>query len=74
MLMMPRELAVVEFAFHDAWADFRIDTIGVDGKLGFGGLAIGEGKLNTYVALSQISQLHAEIDLTALSLSLTFLK
>lgn len=64
-----REPAVVEFAFHDAWADFRIDAIGADDKIGFGRLAVGEGELNTYVGLSQIGRLLAEMDLNALSLS-----
>jgi hypothetical protein len=31
-------------------------AIGADDKIGFGGLAVGKGELNTYVALSQIGR------------------
>lgn len=51
-------------------ADFRIDAISADDKIGFGGLAVGEGELNTYVGISQIGRLLAEMDLLSLDLDL----
>lgn len=61
------EPAVVEFAFHDAWVNFRIGGIGADNQIGFGGLAVGEGELDTCIIPSQIGHFHAEMDLNALS-------
>jgi hypothetical protein len=61
------EFAVVEFAFHNMWVDFRIDAISADDKIGFGGLAVGEGELDACIIPSRIGQLHTKMDLNAFS-------